>query len=79
MVLLLSCFLLVPAIRTLAANEGSDRKVVLKRTKVNLPKATKFHTIVPQPLFMYKVKFTTPFVWNTPRGWLKTPAARLSC
>ncbi|MHC4898760.1 MAG: hypothetical protein ACYTGW_16810 [Planctomycetota bacterium] len=51
-----------------ASNEGGDRKVVLQRGKVNFAKATKFHNIAPQPLFAYNIKFTTPFVWTTPKS-----------
>ncbi len=51
-----------------ANNEGTDRKVVLKRGKVNFPKANKFHNIVPQPLFQYSLRFSTQFIWTTPKS-----------
>lgn len=56
------------ASNTFASNEGNDRKVVLARTKVNFPAAVRFHAVAPQPLFAYNVKFTTPFVWTTPKS-----------
>ncbi len=51
-----------------ANNEGSDRKVVLKRKRINFPKAAKFHTLAPQPLFAYSIKFDSQFAWTTPKS-----------